>query len=166
MKFRFNGADYQIEFQREYKPVRVGFAQAGDPVLDEKGKPTFNDKGEPKVYLEDQDLVRPSKFPYTTVKLWAQVDGAAKPELKRSATVGAHHTEEFNVERGRLIALRQITKTITKDLKRAMWKAYLNRDADARRQKAEAKAALKAIEAEALKARLAEKAVARLAAEA
>lgn len=106
MRFKFNGADYQLEFQREFKPVRVGFDE-----------------------VNQVDLMGPSKWPYTTANLFITEPGTLPGKLLRTYTVGAHHTEQFSYEEGRLNALRQLSKTnsLSKELKKAMWDAYLYR---------------------------------------
>ena len=102
MKFTFDGAVFLLEFSRERKPVvvesRTGFTFA------------------------------PSTYPYTTTTLWKIVPGSP-PELYRTATVGCWFKErgKFTLEKGRLHALRVMSKTLTPDFKEVMWKAYINR---------------------------------------
>lgn len=99
MRFTFNGSEYSIEFKREFKEIT-----------------RFN--GE----------VVKSRFPYTTVTLFK---GAKKAEVAvRTATVGAFYAEkEFTHEKGRLYALRSISRSMNneRDLKKALWKAYISR---------------------------------------
>ena len=102
MKFEHEGNMYSLDFQRERKPVVVGATPEGEPVQ------------------------APSLYPYTTVVLWRKMkDGTL--ELFRTATVGCWHGEYFTLEKGRLQALRLVSKTLSKELKKKMWAAYMNR---------------------------------------
>ena len=60
MKFVFNGVNYELEFEREYRPVPVDRMEDGEPLFES------------------------SKYPYTTVTLWKQTT-AALPEIVRNA---------------------------------------------------------------------------------
>lgn len=103
MKFNHNGAEYEIEFSRTPKDVRVG--------VDEHGN----------------DVFKPSRFPYTTVNLFRLQPGVLGPELYRTATVGAWHREVFKLEKGRIHALRALSLTLSKNERTLVWNAYMNR---------------------------------------
>lgn len=105
MRFLAGDKTYAIEFRREHREVK---------------------------YFEGQEeKVRPSKFPYTICKI-VEVDPdlpSAKWKVFREHTVGCRHNQVFKAEEGRLWGLRAISRTVTKDFRKAMWHAYLNRKA-------------------------------------
>ena len=102
MKFEHEGATYFLDFQRDYKQVEVG-----------------NTAGE---------VVRTaSHYPSTTVILWKQRENPLAPELYRTATVGCWHKDTFTLEKGRLNAMRLMSRTLSKEMKRKMWASYMNR---------------------------------------
>lgn len=103
MRFNHNGAEYEFDFTRTPKDVRIG--------VDEHGN----------------DIYRPSRFPYTTVRLWRQRPDILGPELYREATVGAWHKEQFTFEKGRIHALRALSLTLSKAERSLVWNAYMNR---------------------------------------
>lgn len=99
MKFTYLGATYEIEFQRQRRERARG------------GLTTY---------------------PATTVRLIRSEAGKLPGELVREATVGYSVTNEnrkFTLEGGRISALRAITPTLDKDLRRVLWGAYVNRKA-------------------------------------
>lgn len=115
LAFEYEGVRYELEFDRVYKAVRVGY----DPE-------------------REGDQWAPSKYPYTTVCLWRSQAGKVPGELFRTGTVGAHFKENkpFTKEEGRRAALRFMckgkdlskgTEALSKGLKAAMWACYLNR---------------------------------------
>lgn len=108
MTFEHEGAAYVIEFLRTFRRVRVGV-------------------------IDDIDIYKDSTYPYTTVILWKVVPGeqpGTPRELVRTGTVGCWHKDKstFTHANGRLRALRSISLTLDKDLKRKMWAAYESRE--------------------------------------
>lgn len=115
MKFEVNGEFYTLEFQRYFKPVRLGVDEAGN------------------------DITGDSTYPYTSVYLWKGLE----PIPFRSYTVGCSHVDQFSREDGRRNALRMLSKGkdqievngelvenpngLTKAVKAAMWATYLQR---------------------------------------
>ena len=113
MRFTYKDKEYSINFQREHKLVRVGV-------------------------IGDEDIYTKSKHVYTTVlllehsiskKSWwiAWRRNNEKPVVYRTATVGCHRRDKPSNERGRVNALRNITKTLPKDMIPLMWDAYHDR---------------------------------------
>ena len=108
MRFDYNGKTYCISFKRDHKMV-----------------PAPN----------QLEVVKMSKFPYTT----ANIDICQPEPLLggrlvvvvegwRTATVGCWHREKkFSTEKGRVRALRQITRTVPVEMKPLMWNAYNSR---------------------------------------
>ena len=107
MQFEYDGYKYKIEFQRNYKMVRVGVDKQTPP----------------------NDLFQASRHPYTTVILWKHEKDRTSFTLHRTATVGCWHKEgRFTLEVGRLRALKAISRTLSDGLKKAMWASYMNRE--------------------------------------
>lgn len=103
MTFTWEDNTYHIEFQRAYKQVRVGV-------------------------IDGVDIFKSSRYPYTTVLIWKSGPKII-PDLFRTATVGCWSNEkQFTLEKGRLNALRLVGRTLDKGFKKAMWKAYSERD--------------------------------------
>lgn len=99
MRFKFNGETFVIEFRR------------GPGLIPDR---------------EDLKMATATTFPNTTVFLSKQeADGKRVPYL--TATVGAWHKEKFTKEKGRLAALRAVSKTCSKAFKKALFEAYINR---------------------------------------
>lgn len=105
MKFTVNGNEYVIEFERQFRQIHSGYDHA-------KNEPIF----------------KRSRYPYTTVRIIENRKGAFPGKVYREATVGAHYTEAFSLEKGRLNALRLVSKTLDKPFKKALWTAYMERD--------------------------------------
>lgn len=103
MKFSVAGVNYELEFTRSHRQVPSGFD-----------------------HEKKEQIFVPSRFPYTTVKVF-RVRKEQKPEVWRETTVGAHWSEVYTHERGRLHALRLVSKTLNKAFKKAMWESYVNR---------------------------------------
>lgn len=97
MRFEFEGQKYILEFQRDFKETTVN--------------------GE----------IKKASKPYTTVNLVRFEDD--KPVVHRTATVGCWHRDVYTLEKGRLGALRLMTKGngLSKEFKRVLWKAYMER---------------------------------------
>jgi len=112
MKFEFDGLQYVLEFERSSKQVTVGSQK------DEKGN--------------RRAVKATSRYPYTTVRI-IQLPKNVKDVTRgsrvvyRTATVGAYHKDNFTLERGRILALRAVSQTLTKEFKRVMWDAYMHR---------------------------------------
>ena len=106
MKFDYDGATYTIEFTRNYRLIPNPNKEAGAPA---------------KIL---------TSYPDTSVLLWKRV-GTEPGTLFSMATVGAYLHDKFSHEEGRRAALRKMSKGTTpvldKDLKRAMWKCYMER---------------------------------------
>lgn len=108
MQFEVNGVGYGIEFRRETREVRVH-----DP---------FN-----------KDVIHKVKstYPFTTVNITLKSDKPKKQwEVAHTATVGCFKSDAFSAEEGRRYALRSLCKKLPKDLKdlkTALWQAYLTR---------------------------------------
>lgn len=75
---------------------------------------------------EKGDTVKSTK-PYTTVELYKQEGD--KFTLFRTATVGCWHKDDYRLEKGRLGALRFLSKgnSLSQEFKAAMWKSYMER---------------------------------------
>jgi hypothetical protein len=104
MIFEFDGKTYLIEFKREYKTRLFHDPETGE-----------------------ESNVK-TTHPYTTAFLYET--SKEKPLMKqlfRTATVGCWHHERYSPEKGRVRALRMITRTIPKEMKPVMWKAYHER---------------------------------------
>ncbi len=78
-----------------------------------------------------------SRFPYTTVTLFKEItpkteDAPATYEVVRTATVGTFYRDEYTHEGGRLATLRLLSTSMNdqKDLKKAVWTAYMKRPRD------------------------------------
>jgi len=110
IEFTFNNLKYEIEFERVSRNVRVG----------------FNDEGQP--------IYRPSKYPTTVVTLW-QISPSKMNNFRthngdykfRDASAACYHKDKFTLEKGRLAALKMVGKTLSKEMRKIMWTAYLNR---------------------------------------
>lgn len=104
MKFEFDGKLYTIEFSRKQREYV---------------------RHDPKTGL---DHSYESTYPYTTATI---VESDPKRPLDkksfRTATVGCYHADKFNLEKGRIRALRLITITLPLAMKPLMWKAYHDR---------------------------------------
>lgn len=104
MKFTFEGKTYVIEFQRRKKQYT-----------------RFD-------YETGLDIPYESTYPYTTVTLFeVNPDHALDKKLFRTATVGCWYGDTYNLEKGRVRAMRLITITLPKPMKTALWKAYHDR---------------------------------------
>lgn len=105
MKFEHNGRSYFVEFERQHKQIKQ---------IDDLGK----------------EREHTSTFPYTTVRLIEVVPGAKDKMIYRSATVGCWHKEGygFTKETGRLRALRDVCRTLSKEMKVKLWEAYHTRE--------------------------------------
>lgn len=114
MKFQFKSCSYDLEFRRKNREVTIV-------------------RGSRKRTIT-------SKYPYTTVTLYL-TPKEAPPTLLYTATVGCAPSDTFSNSKGRLFALKALSRKITankpkgamlqhaKDLVGAIWSAYLNRAA-------------------------------------
>jgi hypothetical protein len=95
----------------------------GEVILGKDYQPLVkrNESGIPIVNLV------PSKFPYTTVNIVELGEKRSDDTIYRTATSGCYHQDKFSLEEGRLHALRLVSKTLDKPMKKAMWNAYMNR---------------------------------------
>jgi hypothetical protein len=105
MKFKYDGSEYAIEFQRRHRDV------------------TIIRHGIVKVVK--------STHPYTTAKLLRKNDLGEYTTVE-AASVGCAKFDTFNIAEGRVQALRTLSVTLRKrnhekELSAAMWNAYLNR---------------------------------------
>lgn len=118
MKFNVGENLYVIEFEREYRQVLMGVDVSVDSEKNEVRTPKYAQ----------------SQHPYTTVRLIQvpkQIEGVVPGSkiVYRTATVGCWHKEKtFNHEKGRIHALRTVGETVSKDFRKAMWKAYSERN--------------------------------------
>lgn len=103
MTFEYKGKTYLIDFTRQHRRI------------------TVVEMGTPKN--------RTSAYPYTTVKILEAAVGKKDPVVFREATVGCYHWEIYTKDSGRLHALRSVTKTLPKEMRPLMWKAYMEREA-------------------------------------
>jgi len=105
MKFTFDGRRYALGFEREHQQV----------VILRDGK---------------HHTVK-SVYPYTTVTLSEFTTD--KPVVVSYATVGCLPSDKYSNALGRLMSLRALNHTLSKnqrfskDFRAAMWRAYLNR---------------------------------------
>lgn len=104
MRFTFNGSEYSISFNRKHKEV-----------------------------LRYTGEVVQSTFPYTFVtieKVTRSEDGKIiiSRDVVREASVGVLNGDSFTYEKGRLAALRSVSRTLDYDFKKAVWKAYMTRN--------------------------------------
>ena len=101
MRFTFNGEQYALEFKRI-----------------------------PREFTDPRDGLRKlSAKPYTTVNL-LQFDGNGQnPAIFRTGTVGCWWRDNYSLEKGRLGAMKLMTKgnSLSKEFKQAVWLAYFNR---------------------------------------
>lgn len=110
MQFQFEGKTYRLEFQRDQKEI-------------------------PLVRKGRVEKIK-SKYPYTTVRL-LEIEKDRLPKMVESAQVGCAPFDNYTNERGRLEALRALTKRIYKskdldvlepiELVRIMWQTYTER---------------------------------------
>ncbi len=63
----------------------------------------------------------------TTVRLVEITPGVIPGKVYREATSACAVVDSFNLEKGRIAALRLLSLTLTKGFKHAMWTAYINR---------------------------------------
>lgn len=104
MKFAFEGKTYVIEFQRRKKQYTRYDFETG------------------------LDVPYESTHPYTTATVFVvNPEHPRDKTLFRTATVGCWHGDNFSLEKGRTKTLRLITKTISKEMKPVLWKAYHDR---------------------------------------
>lgn len=104
MRFTFAGKTFRIEFERKRKTVHV--------------RNPFED-GEINAIM--------SSFPYTTVRILEEMNDGLQASLYRTATVGCSLHDRFSFEDGRIAALRAITTTIPKPMRKALWDGYIKR---------------------------------------
>lgn len=119
MRFTHEGRTYVIEFQREYRMKDA-------LVLQEDG-------------TEKIESVPATRYPDTTAYVLevkpstADATGDTGKEERvpyRSYRVGCWHRDGFTLERGRLNALRGITRSnsLSYNFKQALWNAYIKRN--------------------------------------
>lgn len=105
MRFDHDGKTYALDFQRDYKLIRLG-------------------------EINGEVLTAPSRYPYTTARV-LEVDQALPVyewPVYRTATVGCWHKEPvFRLERGRLHALRLLSRTLNREMKVKVWDTYMGR---------------------------------------
>jgi hypothetical protein len=77
-------------------------------------KATTTDKG-----------LSPSRM--TTVRIYEDVPGTLPGKLFREASSVCAVVDHFEVEKGRVGALRQVSRTVSKGFRTALWNAYVNR---------------------------------------
>lgn len=108
MRFTFEGRVYEITFKRHHSNVFV-----------------------PDTWSKHVKRVRKSQFPYTTVKILVVDESSPAKDwgVFRTGTVGCWFRDKFNHENGRLNALKFMTKgnSMSKDMKSAVWDAYMSR---------------------------------------
>jgi hypothetical protein len=99
MRFKFNGETFIIEFRRH-----------------------------PGLIPDRPDLpLRVStRYPSTTVFLSREREGGVR-EPYLTSTVGAYHKDRFTKEKGRLAALRVVSKSCSKAFRKALFDAYIGR---------------------------------------
>jgi hypothetical protein len=105
MKFYYEGKTYRLEFERNYQQVSVR--------------------------IEGQLQKIRSTYPYTSAKLYETPIGEV-PKLVLIRTVGCLPTDKYSNEKGRLFALRGLSRALNKlkypkGLIAAIWLAYRNR---------------------------------------
>lgn len=111
MRFSFGGKQFAIDFRREFKQLRREDA-------------------------EGQEAFVNSKYPSTTVNI-LELDPTEKGSIKNAkvfatATVSCWSKEPvFSLEKGRQRALRNVTRTLPKEMKPLVWFTYMNRKKDA-----------------------------------
>lgn len=118
MRFEHKGKLYALEFSRDYRQISY-----------------------------KEGLTVRSERPYTTVTILEITEPDKRVQsirkVYRTATVGCWHKEPvFTLEKGRLHALRAVSKSVDKDFKRAMWDAYQKRTSNDTNTPAFQKAAL------------------------
>jgi hypothetical protein len=107
LHFVDDGKEYAIEFKRKLSDVTLQRIAGGNSVLG------------------------PSTYPYTTVDI-VEVDKSTSPytrRVHRTFTVGCHHKDRFNREKGRINALRQVSRTdsLSYEFKAKLWQTYMER---------------------------------------
>lgn len=116
MYFSFEGKEYQVSFYRSHKQIDL--------------------------FKNGQKQTIKSKFPYTRVSLY-EVTPNSVPRLIAAETVGCSHTDKYSHNKGRIAALRELTRTLrlksdySWEFREALWEAYKNRATQKRRTKVE-----------------------------
>ena len=110
MRFTYDGRTYVVEFQREFRPLKL------------------------YSFRSQEEVTTPSTKPYTTVRV-VELDAEDRPIEPpfRHATVGCHATDRFTKEEGRIKALRLLTGYLPKPMRSAVWGAYTGRNQKRRR---------------------------------
>ena len=115
MKFSFEGRNYRLEFERKHRNVEI--------------------------LRNGKHRTIKSTYPYTTVTLF-EVRPPLAPRVVAHATVGCMHSDSYSNAAGRLYAMRSLTAMLKlheqpKELRTAMWEAYINRGREQKKQTAE-----------------------------
>ena len=110
MRFDFEGKTFAIDFERQRPRVHLPY-----PIQRSQGNVVR--------------VCQEARYPSTTVNiLEVRQDLPAREwSIYRTATVGCWHRDHFNRERGRLNALKLVTRTIPDGMKPRLWNAYLSR---------------------------------------
>lgn len=106
MIFNYGGDEFRIEFERTKKPITV-----------------------PDQFIVGEFVTVPSRHPYTTVRILQKDRPTGNYKIHRTATVGCWKQDPFNLEAGRVGALRLVSKgkSLSKEFKAVMWETYINR---------------------------------------
>lgn len=134
MRFTLNGRTFAVEFQREHKIREVW---VDNPAYKDK-KPSEIKQMKKDGVPEHVPELRPSKFPYTTARVVeilqeaqrdaeGQVIVPAVTAVFQEAVVGARHNEKFDPEMGRRFALRNLTRTLPREMRPIVWRLYMGR---------------------------------------
>ncbi len=105
MRFKYDGAEYEILFNRDFKQVEV---------IDRK---------------KNEKRTETSKFP-ATIAMILKVDNSKKSQfwdVIASSEVTCYKHDRFDIESGRVWALKKLTHLIPSDMRPLMWEAYTKR---------------------------------------
>jgi hypothetical protein len=106
LRFEYEGEPYAIEFSREHRKVPVVISQNYDHKV-----------------VDRVD----SKYPYTTARVVSITRNGTRGTVLYTATTGCATVDKFTLERGRIVALRKLTKKVSKAFRKAIWTCYQDR---------------------------------------
>ena len=105
MRFMYEGSEYEILFNRDFKQVEI---------IDRK---------------KNEKRTETSKFP-ATIAMILKVDHNKKSQfwdVIASSEVTCYTHDRFDIEQGRMWALKKLTHLIPSDMRPIMWETYKNR---------------------------------------
>lgn len=106
MQYVKDGKTYDIEFRRYHRALYLP-----DPNLPGTNRKTQSTNPSTEVTIRIADATKPK----------------VEWEVWRSAVAHCNHRDRFSLEKGRIMALRAVTRTLDKGEKPLLWKAYHER---------------------------------------